>query len=96
MSNLFILNETFPNGSNYALLNIISLASILCGILVIISKNPIVSVLFLIGLFINTGSRYYIDLPDNPLDCSQHSLNIVDDNTKREMSSIGHRFRLWS
>ena len=53
MSNLFILNETFPNGSNYALLNIISLASILCGILVIISKNPIVSVLFLIGLFLN-------------------------------------------
>ena len=52
MSNLFILNETFTNGSNYALLNIISLASILCGILVIISKNPIVSVLFLIGLFI--------------------------------------------
>ena len=53
MSNLFILNETFTNGSNYALLNIISLASILCGILVIISKNPIVSVLFLIGLFLN-------------------------------------------
>ena len=53
MSNLFILNGTFTNGSNYALLNIISLASILCGILVIISKNPIVSVLFLIGLFLN-------------------------------------------
>ena len=53
MSNLVILNETFTNGSNYALLNIISLASILCGILVIISKNPIVSVLFLIGLFLN-------------------------------------------
>lgn len=28
------------------------MASVLCGILVIISKNPIVSVLFLIGLFI--------------------------------------------
>ena len=39
-------------------------------------------------------SRYYIDLPDNPLDCSQHSLNIVDDNARRDMSSIGHRFRL--
>lgn len=50
---LFLLNETFTNGFNYNLLNIISLASILCGVFVIISKNPIVSVLFLIGLFLN-------------------------------------------
>jgi NADH-ubiquinone oxidoreductase chain 6 len=35
------------------MLDIISLLSILCGILVIVTKNPIVSVLFLIGLFIN-------------------------------------------
>lgn len=49
---LFILNETFTNGFNYNLLNMISLASVLCGIFVIISKNPIVSVLFLIGLFL--------------------------------------------
>lgn len=53
MSNLFILNETFTNGLNYNLLNIITFASIICGILVIISKNPVVSVLFLIGLFLN-------------------------------------------
>lgn len=53
MSNLFILNETFTNGLNHGLLNLISLASILCGIFVIISKNPIVSILFLIGLFLN-------------------------------------------
>ena len=53
MSNLFILNETFTNGLNYSMINFISLTSILCGIFVIISKNPIVSVLFLIGLFIN-------------------------------------------
>ena len=51
MTNLFILNETFTNGLNYELLNIISLAAIICGIFVVISKNPIVSVLFLIGLF---------------------------------------------
>lgn len=50
---LFLLNETFTNGFNYNFLSIISLASILCGIFVIISKNPIVSVLFLIGLFLN-------------------------------------------
>ena len=53
MSNLFILNEIFTNGMNYGVINIITISSILCGILVIISKNPIVSVLFLIGLFLN-------------------------------------------
>lgn len=53
MLNLFILNETFTNGLNYNVINFISLISVLCGILVIISKNPIVSVLFLIGLFLN-------------------------------------------
>lgn len=53
MINLFILNETFTNGLNYSVIDFISLASILCGIFVIISKNPIVSVLFLIGLFLN-------------------------------------------
>lgn len=50
---LFLLNETFTNGFNYNLLTVISLLSIICGIFVIISKNPIVSVLFLIGLFLN-------------------------------------------
>lgn len=48
---LYILNETFTNGPYHTLLGFISMASVLCGILVIISKNPIVSVLFLIGLF---------------------------------------------
>ena len=53
MVNLFILNETFTNGLNYNMINIMTFTSILCGIFVIISKNPIVSVLFLIGLFLN-------------------------------------------
>jgi NADH-ubiquinone oxidoreductase chain 6 len=53
MSNLLIFNESFTNGLFYNLLNIISVTSVLCGIFVIISKNPIVSVLFLIGLFLN-------------------------------------------
>lgn len=52
MSNLFILNETFTNGLNYVLLNVIAIISVLCGVFVIVSKNPIVSVLFLIGLFL--------------------------------------------
>ena len=53
MWNLFILNEIITNSLNYNFLNVISVVSILCGILVIISKNPIVSVLYLIGLFIS-------------------------------------------
>ena len=56
MNTLFILNETVTIGYNIALLDYISLASIMCGILVLISKNPIVSVLFLIGLFFSLAS----------------------------------------
>ena len=53
---LFILNEIMTNNLDYNFLNIISVISVLCGILVIISKNPVVSVLFLIGLFISIAS----------------------------------------
>ena len=51
MNTLLILNETITNGLRVAVLDFISIASIASGILTIISKNPIVSVLFLIGLF---------------------------------------------
>lgn len=56
MYSLYLLNETFTNGLNYSFLNFLSLAAILCGIFVIISKNPIVSVLFLIGLFLSISA----------------------------------------
>jgi NADH-ubiquinone oxidoreductase chain 6 len=56
MSSLFIVNEIYTNGYRAEVLDIISLISILCGILVIITKNPIVSVLFLIGLFMSIAS----------------------------------------
>jgi NADH-ubiquinone oxidoreductase chain 6 len=56
MSRLFILSEIYTNGYRTEVLDIISLIAILCGILVIISKNPIVSVLFLIGLFVSIAS----------------------------------------
>ena len=60
MNNLFVLTENFTNGYSVEMLNILSLFSILCGILVIISKNPIVSVLFLIGLFLSISSYLII------------------------------------
>jgi NADH-ubiquinone oxidoreductase chain 6 len=60
MNNIVILNESFTNGYNAEVLDVISLVSILCGILVIISKNPILSVLFLIGLFLSIASYLMI------------------------------------
>ena len=64
MYSLFVLNETYTNGYRVEVLDFISLDSIICGILVIISKNPIVSVLFLIGLFLSI-SCYLIMLGIN-------------------------------
>ena len=53
INSLLLINETFTNGYRAEALDLISLASILSAIFVIISKNPIVSVLFLIGLFLS-------------------------------------------
>jgi NADH-ubiquinone oxidoreductase chain 6 len=60
INSLFILSESFTNGYRAEILDVLSLLSILCGILVIISKNPIVSVLFLIGLFLSISSYLII------------------------------------
>src|ERR1039457_1958320 len=60
MNSLFLLNETFTNGYRTQALDILSLVAILSGILVIISKNPIVSVLFLLGLFLSIASYLMI------------------------------------
>jgi len=56
VNNLFLLIDNYTNGYNAELLNFISLMSILSGVFVIISKNPIISVLFLIGLFLCISS----------------------------------------
>ena len=51
MLNLHLISEIFIKGYNYLFLDILSMIAIISGILVIISKNPIVSVLYLISLF---------------------------------------------
>src|ERR1700761_9426674 len=61
MHSLFIFNETITNGFIPQSVDVFTLAAILSGIFVIISKNPIVSVLFLIGLFLSI-SCYLITL----------------------------------
>ena len=53
MNTLYLLTENLTNGLVYDTLSMITILSILSGIFVIISKNPIVSVLFLIGLFLS-------------------------------------------
>lgn len=53
MINLSVMYETFTNGYKAGMQDLFFLASILSGIFVIISVNPIVSVLFLIGLFLS-------------------------------------------
>jgi len=60
MYNLFLIYEFSTNGYNINTLSIISLLSILCAISVIVNKNPIVSVLFLIGLFAGISSYLII------------------------------------
>jgi NADH-ubiquinone oxidoreductase chain 6 len=53
LDKLFLIKDFINNGFLPELLNIIYILSIFLGIFTIISKNPIVSVLFLIGLFVN-------------------------------------------
>lgn len=53
MLNVFWIKDFVNNGFSVEYLDIIYLVSILFGTLTIISRNPIVSVLFLIGLFVN-------------------------------------------
>jgi NADH-ubiquinone oxidoreductase chain 6 len=60
LNTLYLINEIYTNGSISNILDIISLIAIICGIFVIISKNPIISVLFLIGLFAGISSYLII------------------------------------
>src|SRR5256885_1111586 len=57
---LYILKEIIFNGYKDIFLDFLYILAIVCGILVIISKNPIVSVLFLIGLFLSIASYLMI------------------------------------
>jgi NADH-ubiquinone oxidoreductase chain 6 len=64
MYTVYLIIETYTNGYTSEFLDILSLISIIFGIFIIISKNPIVSVLFLIFLF-SSVSIYLILLGIN-------------------------------
>ncbi len=53
MYSLHLLTNNYNNGFLLSSLDYLTLFSIISGILVIITRNPIVSVLYLIGLFLN-------------------------------------------
>jgi len=53
MNTLHSLIDNHNNGFLTNSLDYITIFSIICGILVIISRNPIISILYLIGLFLN-------------------------------------------
>ena len=59
MNCLYLIYDIKTNGFFIEIIDILSLISILFGVYTIISKNPIISVLFLIGLF-STISCYLI------------------------------------
>jgi NADH-ubiquinone oxidoreductase chain 6 len=53
LDKLFLIKDFTNNGLLPEFIDIIYIVSIFLGIFTIISKNPVVSVLFLIGLFVN-------------------------------------------
>jgi NADH-ubiquinone oxidoreductase chain 6 len=55
MEYLFLIKESLTNGYIINSLDIISIFAILFAILVIIDNNPIISLLFLIGLFLSVS-----------------------------------------
>ena len=60
MNFLFFSTEYFTNGYKDEILDLLSIISIFCAISVIIIKNPIFSILFLIGLFLSISSYLII------------------------------------
>ena len=60
MNNIFILSEHLTNGYEPLIFNVMPLIASFFGISVIINKNPIVSVLFLIGLFLSMSSFFFL------------------------------------
>ena len=60
MSTLSLLNETFTNGYRGGALLFIDALCVTLAISVIVSKNPIVSVLFLIGLFLGVSCHLLV------------------------------------
>ena len=53
MNNIFILNDSITNGFSVEVIDLLYFISVMFALVTIMCKNPIVAVLFLIGLFVN-------------------------------------------
>lgn len=53
MNNILIIIDNLTNGFKFEIISFIYLFSIILGIFIIISRNPVISVLYLIGLFVS-------------------------------------------
>lgn len=60
MKNLFVFIEQYVGSAREEMLFILSIISIVFGILIIINRNPIICVLFLIGLFLSVSIYLFI------------------------------------
>lgn len=56
MTNLMLINETISLPFSPIVLDILTVTAILCALLVIVTRNPVISVLYLIGLFVNIAA----------------------------------------
>jgi NADH-ubiquinone oxidoreductase chain 6 len=56
MTYILLINDYTSNGFSYKFLDLIYLTSIIFGICTIITRNPVISVLYLIGLFVSIAS----------------------------------------
>lgn len=60
INSLYLFNEIFTNGYRGGALSFIDTLSIVLAISVIVSKNPIVSILFLISLFLGIATHLLV------------------------------------
>lgn len=56
MNNIFLLNDSITNGFSTGYLDLLYITAIILAVKTIMSVNPIVSILFLIALFVNMAS----------------------------------------
>jgi NADH-ubiquinone oxidoreductase chain 6 len=56
MNNIFLLNDSITNGFSTGYLDLLYITAIVLAVKTIMSVNPIVSILFLIALFVNIAS----------------------------------------
>jgi len=90
MLDLYLLSETIIKGLNHCLLSFVSIGSAINGIFLIVSKNPLVSVLFLIGLFF----IIHLAMPGNTVNFNHEQIQEVKPVEDQNDDNSGSTFNL--